>query len=912
MIGQTVSHYSILEKLGEGGMGVVYKARDTDLDRDVALKFLSPQLAASEADKARFMQEARAAAALDHPNICTIFGIEEFNPGSGQGSPSGPASQGAGGPQLFFAMSFVDGTTLREKIPTLSAKQAIDIAIQIADGLSAAHEKGVVHRDIKPENIMLRKDGIVQVMDFGLARLRESSSKINRLTMAGSTVGTAGYMSPEQVQGQDADHRSDIFSLGVVLYELLTGQLPFKGVHQTALAYEIVNVDPPPVSSIKSEIDPALDALVFECLAKEPSERFQSVAELSKELRRYKRESGRSRVSTVSRVQTGAVSTAVQAGTGGGNATVPADAASGTMSRGIGRERLAWAGALVITLAVVVYGLLSRTENVGSKGLSVRFTIPPPEQTVINQSAISPDGKTVVFTATGKGKTTLWTRPLKALEAQSLPGTENATFPFWSPDSRQIGFFADGKMKKIDLTGGLPVEICDAPNGLGGAWNARGDILFAPGTPGGLFRVSSGGGIARPVTRLDSSKNESSHRWPSFLPDGNRFLFTSLRVYDEDAITYFSSLDDTARPAVMTSDVNTVFAAPSHILFLTNRTLMAQGFDPGSGKVAGDPFPVTVDVGSVPLLGVGDFSYSAAGILTTGSGRSVNRQYAWFDRSGKNLGPACPPGNYFDIALSPSETQAAVQRSDIQTGNSDIWTIDLRRNLITRFTFDPAVEDDPIWSADGNYIYFSNARGGTYNIYRKIANGVGSAEMATRPGMPQRPRHASADGRYLLFEVTNPETHSDIWVLPSDTTVKPFPYFASEFDETFAQFSPDGRWIAYASNESGRSDVYVQSFPRAGGRWQVSVDGGSQPRWRGDGGELYYIAPDLKLMAVEIRPGASFDYGLAKPLFQTRIDSYTAPNRYGVVENGKKFLLNIPVDEQIASPITVNMHPFED
>ena len=309
MIGSKISHYTILEKLGEGGMGVVYKARDTDLDRDVALKFLSAHLAASEADKARFMQEAKSAAALDHPNICTIFGIEEFDPAS---------MGGKGEKQLFFAMSFVDGTTLREKIPTLSLKQAIDVAIQVADGLSAAHEKGIVHRDIKPENIMIRKDGIVQVMDFGLARLRDSSSRINRLTMAGSTVGTAGYMSPEQVQGQDADHRSDIFSLGVLLYEMLTGQLPFKGVHQTALAYEIVNVDPPPVSLVKPGLDPDLDALVFECLAKEPSERFQSVAELAKELRRYKRESGRSRVSTVSRVHSGSAAGPARMSTTGG------------------------------------------------------------------------------------------------------------------------------------------------------------------------------------------------------------------------------------------------------------------------------------------------------------------------------------------------------------------------------------------------------------------------------------------------------------------------------------------------------------------------------------------------------------------------------------------------------------------
>jgi serine/threonine protein kinase/Tol biopolymer transport system component len=899
MIGSTISHYTILEKLGEGGMGVVYRARDTDLDRDVALKFLSPQLASSVQDKARFMQEARAAAALDHPNICTIFGIEEFDPAS---------AGGQGEKQLFFAMSFVDGTTLREKIAGISLKQAIDVAIQIADGLAAAHGKGIVHRDIKPENIMIRKDGIVQVMDFGLARLRETSSRINRLTMAGSTVGTAGYMSPEQVQGQDADHRSDIFSLGVVLYELFTGQLPFKGVHQTALAYEIVNVDPPPMSALKPEIDPTLDAVVFECLAKEPAERFQSAAELAKELRRFKRESGRSRVSTVSRVLPVAGSGATQAGTGGAGATVGTGAAG--QARRFGRERIVWAIAFALVLTGVVYGLLTRASDTSSGPLTARFTIPPPEQAVINQSSVSPDGKTVAFTATGQGKTTLWIRPLKALEPQSLPGTEDASFPFWSPDSRQIGFFAGGKLKKIDLAGGFPIVIADAPTGLGGAWNDKGEILFSPGSPGGLFRVSAAGGIPRPVTRLDSSDNESSHRWPSFLPDGKHFLYTNLRTYDEEANTYISSLDDTAKTFLMKSDVNIVFAAPSHILFVRNRTLMAQRFDPGTEKPEGDPFPVMVDVGSIPLLQAGDYSWSPAGVLVTGKGRAVNRQYAWFDRSGKNLGSACPPGNYFDIALSPSGTQAAAQRVDLQSGNSDIWLIDLSRNLITRFSFDAAVEDDPVWSADGRYVYYSNTGGGVYNIFRKIVNGAGSPERVTNPGVTQVPRGVSADGRYLLIEVTSPQTHTDVWVVPTDTAEKPYPFLASQFDEMYPQFSPDGRWIAYVSDESGKSEVYVQSFPKAGGRWQVSVEGGSQPRWRGDGRELFYIAPDLKLMSVEVRPGPSFDYGMAKPLFQTRIDTYTGPNRYVVERGGQKFLINIPIDEQIARPVTVSIHPF--
>ncbi len=858
-------------------MGVVYKAEDTKLKRNVALKFLPVHLSASEQDKARFMQEAQSASALNHPNVCTIHAIEEHDG------------------QLFIVMECVDGLTLRQKQNAIGFKQAIDIGIQVADGLAAAHEKGIVHRDIKPENIMIRKDGIAQIMDFGLAKLRASGGKITRLTKEGSTVGTAGYMSPEQIQGQDADHRSDIFSLGVLLYELFTGQLPFKGVHETALAYEIVNVDPAPMSSVKAEIDPGLDAIVLECLAKEPAERYQSAAELSKELRRYKRESGRSRISRVSRVSV---------------AEEPAVSANAVVKhKGLAKERLLWAVSMVIVLAVMAYLAMSLMGEQKPPPMTVRFFIFPSDKTIINQSAVSPDGKTVAFTASGKGSTLLWVRPMSGLNAQPLTGTENAQFPFWSPDSRYIGFFADGKLMKVDQSGGPPVVICDA-SGVGGTWNDHGEILYAP-EGNGLFRVSAGGGIPKQVTFLDSSSNESSHRWPSFLPDGNHFIYVALRVHDEAVMAYMLSLADTTKVKVLSSDANVVFASPSGVLFLKSRTLMYQKFDIGAGHLVGDPKPVAVDVGLVPRLALGDFSYSVANVLTTGGGRSVNRQYAWFDREGRQIGTAGPPGNYFDIALSPSGTQAAIQKSDLQTGNSDIWVIDIRRELISRFTFEPAVEDDPVWSADGKYIYYSNAREGTYNIYRKISTGIGAPQMVTPAGLPQHPMQMSRDGKYLLYEVIRPKTQADIWILPSDSTEKPFPYLESQFVETYPQFSPDGKWVAYVSDESGKNEIYVQTFPGSGGKWQVSTKGGSQPRWRQDGKELFFVAPDLKMMAVEIRSGATFDYGVAKPLFQTFIDNYAAPNRYAVTENGQKFLINIPIGDETANPITVSINQIQ-
>lgn len=480
MIGSTVSHFKILEKLGEGGMGVVYKAQDTKLDRLVALKFLPPHMSASEQDKARFIQEAKAASAMNHANICTIYSIDEHEDPSSAGAPADK--------QLFIAMEFVDGVTLREKIGTISSKQAIDIGIQLADGLSAAHEKGIVHRDVKPENIMVRKDGICQIMDFGLAKLRGRQSKVSRLTKEGSTIGTAGYMSPEQVQGQEIDHRSDIFSLGVVLYEMFTGELPFKGVHETALLYEIVNVDAVPMSAVKPEMDTSLDAIVLECLAKEPGERYQSVAEVAKELRRFKRESNRQRVSKVTNTRGAySLSTAPTPGTDTVQAHVPGGPGFNLVWIIISFVCLAAAGAF----AYLYFRMPANAES------PIVFTISRPEKGGFESPvpAISPDGRTIAYVAhDSAGTTLLWVRSMGSIVPRPLEGTEGASFPFWSPDSRFIAFFAPGKLKKAAIAGGSPQTICDAPNGRGGSWNQDGTIVFALDYNAGLSQVRASGG----------------------------------------------------------------------------------------------------------------------------------------------------------------------------------------------------------------------------------------------------------------------------------------------------------------------------------------------------------------------------------------------------------------------------------
>src|SRR5438309_3309508 len=472
MIGQTISHYKILEKLGEGGRGVVYKAEDTKLRRTVALKFLPQRLSASEQDKSRFIQEAQAASALNHPNVCTIHDIREHDG------------------RMFIVMEFVDGQTLEDKKGTIGLKQAIDIGIQIADGLAAAHEKGIVHRDIKPENIMIRKDGIVQIMDFGLAKLR---GKVTRLTKEGSTVGTAGYMSPEQVQGNDADHRSDIFSFGVLLYELLAGQLPFKGIHDTALAYEIVNMDAPPISSIKPEIDPTLDAIVLECLEKDPNERTQSAKQVSIDLKRFKRESSRQRVSRVS-----AVRPMVKPEYGGQN--IPPGTPKG--KRRVWQIISAILGAALIAAGWLLMNINSAVPTVARFGV----VLPKDQQLDIQDYAaiaISPDGSRFVYKASGR----LYLRKMENIEAEPIPGTENAVNPFFSPDGRWLGFFAGGKLKKIPLSGGSAVILADAQANRGATWTKNGTIIFTPTGRGGMVRVGADGGDVQQVTTVDSTRN---------------------------------------------------------------------------------------------------------------------------------------------------------------------------------------------------------------------------------------------------------------------------------------------------------------------------------------------------------------------------------------------------------------------
>lgn len=836
MIGQTISQYKIEEKLGEGGMGIVYKAHDTKLDRFVALKFLPPHMAASEQDKARFIQEAKSAAALNHPNVCSIIDIQEHDG------------------QIFIVMEFVDGQTLMEKKSSIPLKQAIEIGIQIADGLAVAHEKGIIHRDIKPENIMVRKDGIVQIMDFGLAKLAGTS----RLTKMGSTVGTLGYMSPEQVQGLEADHRSDIFSLGVLLYEMITGRSPFNGSHESAILYEIVNVDVPPMVTVKPELDPALDAIVLECLEKDPSERFQSIAEVAKELRRFKRESSRSRASRVIPV------TGVSAGSATPTAaTTPMQRL--TSAAGWLRSPMLIGAIAAVPLLLVLLLIIFPDLNPGAPQREVfrAFMPAPPLHTFSNtfgggQLALSHDGRELAFIAIdSQGTTSLWVRPLSSLVATELPGTTGAGFPFWSPDDHYIGFFSNNKLKKIERNGGPTFTICDVVTPRGASWGANGKIVLPTDQTTGLSIVSENGGIPVTLTSLDTARKEQTHRYPSFLPDGKHFLFFARTTSSGsgsamDAICV-GSVNDSNFTRIMPGISNIAYAS-GHLLFMRENTLMAQRFDADALKLSGEPIAIAEAVDFSTRYSIASFTVSANGkLIFLGKSPATTPELALFSPERKKLGSFGQPEVFVTAQLSKDGRTIAMDLYELAARNSDIWLYDIGRNVKSRFTFDGAVDAYPVWSPDSKNIVFSSNRRGHFDLYMKPANGATDEQPVYISPLLKNATDWSKDGRYLLFTVVDPQnTKSDVYYLPMFGDRKPVPFVTTEFNESNGAFSPDGHWVAYQSNESGRSEVYVRPFPGPGAKWQVSANGGNAPRWKSDGRTIYYVA-NGKIFAVDVR-----------------------------------------------------------
>jgi Tol biopolymer transport system component/predicted Ser/Thr protein kinase len=879
MIGQTISHYKILEKLGEGGMGVVYKAEDTRLERMVALKFLPPHLAASEQDKARFIQEAKAASALNHPNVCTIHDIQDHDG------------------QMFIVMEFVDGQTLRQKKDAISFKQAVEIGIQVADGLAAAHEKGIVHRDIKPENIMIRKDGIAQIMDFGLAKLRSSSSTINRLTKEGSTVGTAGYMSPEQVQGQDSDQRSDIFSLGVLLYELFTGQLPFKGVHETALAYEIVNVDAPPMSAVVPEMDPTLDAIVLECLEKDPNERMQSVKQVAIDLKKFKRESSRQRVSRVT-----AARPALR------NADRPAPAP--------GKGRALWpAVAGLLALALLASGWMLWHRTVAPRFVA-RFALPLPKDQQVGIAdhpavAISPDGSRIVYAANGK----IYQRRLESFSADPIPGTEDAVGPFFSPDGRWIGFFSGGRLKKVPVNGGAAVDLAAAETNRGGAWGPDGVIIFSPSGRGGLSRMKEDGGDLQRFTLIDTAQNERTHRWPSCLPDGKTVLFTLGLMgspdYYEDATIVAVNLESGKRKVILKGASSAQYVSTGYLLFLHIGTLFAVPFDLGRLEITGTPFPVVENVSADVTTGAGQFAVSKNGTLAylPGQGNLSDRMLAFIDLKGGVSTLPVAEHAYVDPRLSPDGRRIAL---GIQSGKDfDIWVYDIQRNSMSRLTFGGS-NRSPVWSPDGRQIAYSNNTAGVNNTAGQgkvviIQSDGGGAPQEI--GMDYDRTYVncwSHDGSSLIVTVPHQGMGWDLCVVPVTGDRKPWMFLSTKFDESFASLSPDGKWLAYLSNETGSPQVYVRPFPRGVGKWQISSEFSTRADWSPDGRTLYFGSAK-GIMAMPITGTQTLTTGAPVILLKDyRGAALESGVTYDVSPDGKHILVTRP-REGDGSPTQIDL-----
>jgi len=829
MIGKSISHFTILEKLGEGGMGVVYKALDSKLNRSVAMKFLPDHVAASPEELERFVQEAKAAAALNHPNICTIYGIDEFEG------------------KHFIIMEFVDGQTLAEKKGSLTQKQAIELGIQIAEGLAAAHERGIVHRDIKPENIMIGKDGRVQIMDFGLAKLRGAS----RLTKEGSTVGTAGYMSPEQVQGHEVDHRSDIFSLGVLLFEMLTGQPPFKGVHETAMAYEIVNVDSPPMSSLKPELSPELDAIVLDCLEKDPQERTQAASQVALELKRYRRESSRQRASRITSQRAAQPISRV----------ISAQDEAPEVARTIMGMRPA-AAVLVGVLTVLVLvlgmsvGLLLFSE--APQNSPIRSTLRTPRGLVYESrqgghSVISPDGNYVVFRGLDSARTRqLWVRELRSELPVALSGTRDGEYPFWSSDSRSIGFFAQGKLKRVDLSGSPPLTLADAPSGRGGAWSSSGEIVFAPSVQDrNLFLVSASGGVPVQLTQFDSTQTGTMvPRFPSFLPDGKHFLFVMMELNEgssidrEDYRSYVGDLDGHVEP-ISVSGVSNMFFGSGHLVYLRKGTLIAQAFDPATYELTGEPKPLAVNVNFWPQRAKGDFSVSTNGLMVYGGEyEEPTGEFLWVDRDGRktSLFKTIRQGG---VRISPDEKKIA--HTVDSDGNFDVWIYDIERRSNTRFTFDNSVDIFPAWSRDGSRIYFSSDRKGEFAVYQKPTDGMSNEDSLVKATgsfvLDVHPENG------MLLEVRTTGQGLSTILAYDPRTEKEVPLVKGGFRSFNPRFSPDGRWVVYQSDESGRNEIYVIPFMREGSKWQISTGGGIFPLWERSG-EIYYVS-EGRVMAVK-------------------------------------------------------------
>ena len=879
--GTKIGPYEIQAPLGAGGMGEVYRARDARLSRDVALKLLPAAFASNTERMARFEREAKILASLNHPGIAALYGFEE----------SGGTSA--------LVMELVEGPTLAGRLQRgpIPVAEALPIARQICEALEYAHERGVVHRDLKPANIKLAENDAVKILDFGLAKALEtespaadisSSPTVSHLAMqtsgAGVILGTAAYMSPEQAKGKLPDRRADIWAFGCVLFEMLGGKHAFRGETVTEIFAGIIR-DEPDWASLPV-IPPRLRELLARCLQKEPRQRLQAIGDV--------------RIS-IEEILAG---------------KPEASSAPAAAQRGDGLiKSLWWAGWLVAALGGAIF-LIPWHKAAPAPDPVIVSQIDPPQNvfypTAGNQGGmpvLSPDGRHLAFVARdGQGKQMLWVRALDTTAARPVAGTEEAQNPFWSFDGRSLAYYAHGKMLRINASGGPPLVLCESQGGRGGDWSHEGVILFTPNVWSQIHRVSDTGGTPQPVTRFDSGRRDVSHRWPQFLPDGKHFLFFARSNDPQQTGTYAASLDGGTPKLVLQNDSAAIYVPPGYLLFVRERTLLAQPFDPDKVARSGNPLPLADHLQVNSLIQRAAFSVSTEGRLVYQAGSALpgNARLLWFDVNGKQAGEVGTQGVYLTPRLSPDGTKLIY--GTLQSGGTDdLWVYDLERRVQARITFASGFFYNATWSPDGKTIIYASTLDGGYHLYRQASDGSGQASRILTEDAIENAPDWSADGRYLVFEriPPRPDAHTEIWGLDLSGDGKPFPVVQGPYNSYTPALSPDGRWVAYTTDETGGTSLSVVPFRHGTGKWQVSSYGGLWPRWRRDGRVLYFLNRDFNVTMCEVNSkGDRFSAGKAQPLFPAN-PVYGIGISYDVSADGKRFLFNTEVGAEAQEPLTL-------